>query len=317
MTDVMDVMDVMDIAFPNLHIYLSNVPKSISVFGFKIAFYGIIIAIGVILGFLLASKEGKRLGQPDDLWWDFSIWAIVFSVLGARIYYVVFSWDVYKNNPREIINIRNGGLAIYGAVIGGFLTLYIFSKIKKQSFFQMADVGVFGLLVGQIIGRWGNFMNREVFGGYSNGLFAMRLPIEAVRASDISPQIASNIVQGTNYIQVHPTFLYEGALNLVLLLIMWVYRKHKKFDGEMILWYLGGYGIIRYFIEGIRTDRLKIGHTNIAVSQLLGGVLFVLSVLFALVMHLGLSGKIRIPEFLVPKEWKAEEKPKEATKTEK
>lgn len=312
-----DVMDVMDIAFPNLHIYLSNVPKSISVFGFKIAFYGIIIAIGVILGFLLASKEGKRLGQSDDLWWDFSIWAIVFSVLGARIYYVIFSWDAYKNNLREIINIRNGGLAIYGAVIGGFLTLFVFSRIKKQSFFQMADVGVFGLLVGQIIGRWGNFMNREVFGGYSNGLFAMRLPIEAVRPSDISPQIASHIIQGTNYIQVHPTFLYEGALNLVLLLIMWAYRKHKKFDGEMILWYLGGYGIIRFFIEGIRTDRLKIGHTNIAVSQLLGGLLFVLSVLMALVMHLGLRGKIRIPEFLVPKEWKEEERPKEASKTEK
>lgn len=312
-----DVMDVMDIAFPNLHIYLSNVPKSISVFGFTIAFYGIIIAIGVILGFLLASKEGKRLGQSDDLWWDFSIWAIVFSVLGARIYYVIFSWDAYKNNLREIINIRNGGLAIYGAVIGGFLTLLVFSRIKKQSFFQMADVGVFGLLVGQIIGRWGNFMNREVFGGYSNGLFAMRLPIEAVRPSDISPQIASHIIQGTNYIQVHPTFLYEGALNLVLLLIMWAYRKHKKFDGEMILWYLGGYGIIRFFIEGIRTDRLKIGHTNIAVSQLLGGLLFVLSVLMALVMHLGLRGKIRIPEFLVPKEWKAEERPKEASKTEK
>lgn len=312
-----DVMDVMDIAFPNLHIYLSNVPKSISVFGFKIAFYGIIIAIGVILGFLLASKEGKRLGQSDDLWWDFSIWAIVFSVLGARIYYVIFSWDAYKNNLREIINIRNGGLAIYGAVIGGFLTLFVFSRIKKQSFFQMADVGVFGLLVGQIIGRWGNFMNREVFGGYSNGLFAMRLPIEAVRPSDISPQIASHIIQGTNYIQVHPTFLYEGALNLVLLLIMWAYRKHKKFDGEMILWYLGGYGIIRFFIEGIRTDRLKIGHTNIAVSQLLGGLLFVLSVLMALVMHLGLRGKIRIPEFLVPKEWKEEERLKEASKTEK
>lgn len=312
-----DVMDVMDIAFPNLHIYLSNVPKSISVFGFKIAFYGIIIAIGVILGFLLASKEGKRLGQSDDLWWDFSIWAIVFSVLGARIYYVIFSWDAYKNNLREIINIRNGGLAIYGAVIGGFLTLFVFSRIKKQSFFQMADVGVFGLLVGQIIGRWGNFMNREVFGGYSNGLFAMRLPIEAVRPSDISPQIASHIIQGTNYIQVHPTFLYEGALNLVLLLIMWAYRKHKKFNGEMVLWYLGGYGIIRFFIEGIRTDRLKIGHTNIAVSQLLGGLLFVLSVLMALVMHLGLRGKKRIPEFLVPKEWKAEERPKEASKTEK
>ena len=257
-------MGNMDIAFPNLHIYLSNVPKSISIFGFEIAFYGIIIAIGVFLGFLLASKEGKRMGQPDDLWWDFSIYAIIFSVLGARIYYVVFSWDVYKDNLLEIFHIRNGGLAIYGAVIGGFLTLFVFSKIKKQSFFQMADAGVFGLLVGQIIGRWGNFMNREVFGGYSDGLFAMRLPIEAVRAADISPDIASNIVQGTNYIQVHPTFLYEGALNLILLLIMWAYRKHKKFEGEMILWYLGGYGIIRFFVEGIRTDRLKIGHTNIA-----------------------------------------------------
>ena len=309
-----DVMGNMDIAFPNLHIYLSNVPKSISVFGFEIAFYGIIIAIGVFLGFLLASKEGKRLGQPDDLWWDFSVWAIVFSVIGARIYYVIFSWDVYKNNLLEIFHIRNGGLAIYGAVIGGFLTLFIFSKIKKQSFLQMADVGVFGLLVGQIIGRWGNFMNREVFGGYSDGLFAMRLPIEAVRTADISPQIASNIVQGTNYIQVHPTFLYEGALNLVLLLIMWMYRKHKKFDGEMILWYLGGYGIIRFFVEGIRTDRLKIGHTNIAVSQLLGGVLFVLSVLLALIMHLGLRGKIRLPEFLVLKGWKVEEKASETEK---
>ncbi len=312
-----DVMGNMDIAFPNLHIYLSNVPKSISIFGFEIAFYGIIIAIGVFLGFLLASKEGKRMGQPDDLWWDFSIWAIIFSVLGARIYYVIFSWDVYKNNLLEIFHLRNGGLAIYGAVIGGFLTLYVFSRMKKQSFFQMADAGVFGLLVGQIIGRWGNFMNREVFGGYSDGLFAMRLPIEAVRAADISPQIASNIVQGTNYIQVHPTFLYEGALNLGLLLIMWAYRKHKKFDGEMILWYLGGYGIIRFFVEGIRTDRLKIGHTNIAVSQLLGGVLFVLSVSFAVVIDLGLRGRIKLPSFLESVGRKVEEESKEASMTEK
>lgn len=181
----------------------------------------------------------------------------------------------------------------------------------------MADAGVFGLLVGQIIGRWGNFMNREVFGGYSDGLFAMRLPIEAVRAADISPQIASNIVQGTNYIQVHPTFLYEGALNLGLLLIMWAYRKHKKFDGEMILWYLGGYGIIRFFVEGIRTDRLKIGHTNIAVSQLLGGVLFVLSVSFAVVIHLGLRGRIKLPSFLESVGRKVEEESKEASMTEK
>lgn len=289
-----DIMGSMDIAFPNLNIYLSNVPKTISIFGFEIAFYGMIIAAGVFLGFLLAAKEGKRLGQPDDLWWDFILYAIVFSVLGARIYYVIFSWDMYKDNLWEIFNIRNGGLAIYGAVIGGFLTLLVFSKIKKQSFLGMADAGVFGLLAGQIIGRWGNFMNREVFGGYSDGLFAMRLPIEAVRPSDISPALAAHIVEGTNYIQVHPTFLYEGVLNLILLLLMWAYRKHKKFDGEMVLWYLGGYGIIRFVVEGIRTDQLKIGHTNIAVSQVLGMILFVLSLMIAVVLHVRMFKKAKM-----------------------
>lgn len=287
-------MGKMDIAFPHLHIYLSNVPKSISVFGFQIAFYGIIIALGVFLGFMLASKEGKRLGQPDDLWWDFSIFAIIFSVIGARAYFVIFSWDLYKDNPLQIFNIRNGGLAIYGGAIAGFLTLFVFSKIKKQSFFSMADAGVFGLLLGQIIGRWGNFMNRECFGGYTDNLLAMRLPIEMVRSSDISPDIASHIVEGTNYIQVHPTFLYESCLNLILLLIMWAYRKHKKFDGEMVLWYLGGYGIIRFFVEGLRTDQLQIGQTGIAVSQMLGGILFVASLLAAIVLHVRLYRKQKL-----------------------
>ncbi|MGN0132718.1 MAG: prolipoprotein diacylglyceryl transferase [Lachnospiraceae bacterium] len=289
-----DIMGKMDIAFPNLHIYLSNVPKSISVFGFEIAFYGMIIALGVFLGFMLASKEGKRLGQPDDLWWDFIVWAIVFSVIGARLYYVIFSWDMYKDNPMQIFNIRNGGLAIYGAVIGGILTLYVFSRIKKQSFLSMADAGVFGLLLGQIIGRWGNFMNRECFGGYTDGLFAMRLPIEMVRSSDISPNIAAHIVEGTNYIQVHPTFLYESGLNLILLLVMWAYRKHKKFDGEMILWYLGGYGIIRFFVEGLRTDQLQIGQTGIAVSQMLGGGLFAASLIILIVMHIRLHKREKL-----------------------
>lgn len=289
-----DIMGKMDIAFPHLHIYLSNVPKNISVFGFQIAFYGIIIALGVFLGFMLASKEGKRLGQPDDLWWDFSIFAIIFSVIGARAYFVIFSWDLYKDNPLQIFNIRNGGLAIYGGAIAGFLTLFVFSKIKKQSFFSMADAGVFGLLLGQIIGRWGNFMNRECFGGYTDNLLAMRLPIEMVRSSDISPDIASHIVEGTNYIQVHPTFLYESCLNLILLLIMWAYRKHKKFDGEMVLWYLGGYGIIRFFVEGLRTDQLQIGQTGIAVSQMLGGILFVASLLAAIVLHVRLYRKQKL-----------------------
>ncbi len=159
-----NVMGKMDIAFPNLGIYLSDVPRFISIFGFDIAFYGIIIAMGVFLGFTLASKEGKRLGQPDDIWWDFSVIAIICSVLGARLYYVIFAWDMYKDDFWQIFNIRNGGLAIYGGAIAGFLSLYVFSKVKKQSFFNMADAGVFGLLLGQIIGRWGNFMNQEAYG---------------------------------------------------------------------------------------------------------------------------------------------------------
>lgn len=286
-------MGLMDIAFPNLGIYLKDVPKTISVFGFQIAFYGMIIAIGVLLGFTMASREGDRLGHPKDFWWDFSIPAIVFSVIGARIYYVAFSWDMYKGNLKEIFNIRHGGLAIYGAVIAGFLTSYIFCRIKKVSYLSAVDAAVFGLLVGQIIGRWGNFMNREAFGGYTNGLFAMRLPIEAVRQSDISADIAAHIVEGTNYIQVHPTFLYESFLNLCLFIIMLLYRKHKRFDGEMALLYLGGYGIIRFFVEGLRTDQLQIGTTGIAVSQMLGLGLFAVSVIVAVIMHIRVSKKAK------------------------
>ena len=284
-------MQSTDIAFPNLGIYLTNVPKTISVFGFPIAFYGMIIAVGVILGFTFASKEGDRLGHPKDFWWDFSIPAIIFSVIGARAYYVIFSWDMYRGNIKEIFNTRHGGMAIYGAVIAGFLTMFVFCKMKKVAFLDATDAAVFGLLTGQIIGRWGNFMNREAFGGYSDGLFAMRLPIEAVRQSDISADIAAHIVEGTNYIQVHPTFLYESVLNLGLLIVMFLYRKHKRFNGEMTLWYLGGYGLIRFFVEGLRTDQLQIGNTGIAVSQTLGLFLLVSSVIAAIIMHLSVSKK--------------------------
>ena len=270
-------MEKWDIAFPNLGIYLENVPKNFEVFGLTIAFYGLIIAVGMLLGFTLTNHESNRLGYPKDIWWDFAVPAILFSILGARLYYVIFSWEYYGKHLDQLFNIRGGGLAIYGGVIGGFLTLVVFCKIRKVNLWKMADVAVLGLLVGQIIGRWGNFMNREAFGGYTDGLFAMQLPIEAVRKSDISADIAAHIADGANYIQVHPTFLYESSLNLILLLVLWFYRKHKKFDGDMMLIYLGGYGIIRFFVEGLRTDQLQIGSTGIAVSQMLGLFLFVLA----------------------------------------
>lgn len=264
-----DIMDKMDIAFPNIGLYLENVPKAFNIFGFQIALYGVVIGLGVLSGVLMADYMAKKENVDSDIIWDFAIYAVIFSIIGARIYYVVFFWDLYKDNFLGIFNLRNGGLAIYGAVIAAFITLYVFCRIKKQSFLQLVDICVPGLVLGQAIGRWGNFTNREVFGEYTDNLLAMRLPIEMVREMDISANVAAHIADGTNYIQVHPTFLYESLWNLALLCLMILYRKHKKFKGEMWLVYLGGYGLGRFWIEGIRTDQLYIMGTTVPVSQLI------------------------------------------------
>lgn len=272
------MMNVGDIAFPHLNMYLENVPKSFSVFGFEVAFYGLIIGIGVMAGVLMAVHEAKVSGQNPDIYWDFAIYAILFSIMGARIYYVAFSWDQYKNDLLSILNLRGGGLAIYGAVIGAFITAGIYCHIKRVSFLQLCDTGVPGLVLGQIIGRWGNFMNREAFGEYTDNLFAMRLPIAAVRPWDISQTISEHIIEGTNYIQVHPTFLYESAWNLMVLTLLIFYRRHRKYHGETTLLYLGGYGLGRCMIEGLRTDQLLLPGTELAVSQLLAGALVIFAV---------------------------------------
>ena len=280
-----DIMGANDIAFPNLGLYLKNVPQGFTIFGFYISLYGVIIAIGVIAGISIVAHIAKKTGQDPDDYWDFAIYGVLFGLVGARIYYVVFEWDSYKDNLLEIFHVRNGGMAIYGGVIAAFLTLFIWCRIKKKDPRQIGDTAMAGLLLGQIIGRWGNFTNREVFGEYSDGLLAMRIPLEAVRdRTDITENIASHITGDINYIQVHPTFFYESALNLLLLIVILLYYRHKRFQGEICLLYLGGYGIIRFFVEGIRTDRLKIAGTNIAVSQMLGIILF----LSAVVADLGI-----------------------------
>lgn len=274
---MVEMMQATDIAFPNLGIYLKNVPKNFNLFGVSIAFYGLIIGIGVVAGILMAAKEAKRTGQNPDDYWDLATYAIIFSIIGARLYYVIFSWEHYKNDLLSIFRLRQGGLAIYGAVIAAFITVFVYTKVKKKRFAQMTDTAVLGLVVGQIIGRWGNFMNREAFGDYSNGLLAMALPREAVRQHEISQTIAENIIEGTNYIMVHPTFLYESLWNTCLLIALLLYRKHKKFEGEITLMYLGGYGIGRFFIEGLRTDQLLLPVVDIPVSQLLGILAFIVS----------------------------------------
>lgn len=282
-------MDLMDIDFPNLGIYLHNVPKSFSIFGFEIALYGVIIGIGVLLGILAAAKVAKSTGQDPDLYWDFSLYAVIFSIIGARIYYVIFAWDQYKDNLLSVFNIRQGGLAIYGGVIAAFTTLFIYARIKKQNAFRMADTGVVGLILGQAVGRWGNFTNREVFGEYTDNLLAMRLPVEAVRSSDISESIAAHVTEGVNYIQVHPTFLYESLWNLMILILLVVYWKHKKFEGEIALLYLGGYGLGRAWIEGIRTDQLFLPGTQVPVSQVLAIILFAGAVIWDLIVRIRLK----------------------------
>lgn len=289
-----ETMGQWDIAFPNLGIYLENIPKSFNLFGIEIALYGVIIGIAIIAGILMAAREAKITGQDTDMYWDFAIYAVIFSIIGARAYYVIFSWDLYKNDLLNIFNTRNGGLAIYGGVIAAFITLFVYSKVKKKNPFQIGDTAILGLILGQIIGRWGNFTNREAFGQYSDGLFAMRLPITAVRSHEITVEMADHVVDGINYIQVHPTFLYESLGNLIILILMLLYRKKKKFQGEMCLIYLGGYGILRFFVEGLRTDQLHIPHTNLAVSQLLGLALFVFSLVVEIIIRVNL--KKRKPE---------------------
>lgn len=286
-----ETMEKWDIAFPNLGIYLKSIPKSFNLFGIEIAFYGVIIGIAIVAGILLAVREAKKTGQDPDMYWDFALYAVIFSIIGARAYYVFFSWDLYKDDLLSIFNTRNGGLAIYGGVIAAFITLFVYSKVKKKNAFQIGDTAIFGLILGQIIGRWGNFTNREAFGQYSDGLFAMRLPIAAVRSNEITAEMADHVVDGINYIQVHPTFLYESMGNLLILILMLLYRKKKKFQGEMCLFYLGGYGILRFFVESLRTDQLHIPNTNLAVSQLLGIALFVFAIVVEIIVRTNLRKK--------------------------
>lgn len=269
------------IEFPNIGIHLGQVGDHITLFGFDIAFYGIIIGLGILAGIFIAAAEAKRTGQNPEDYFDLSIYAVIFSIIGARLYYVAFSWDMYKDDLKSIFNIREGGLAIYGGVIAAVITVIIFAKIKKLSAPVIFDTACLGLIAGQMIGRWGNFFNREAFGEYTDSLLAMRLPLDAVRSSDVTELMREHMetIKGVSYIQVHPTYLYESLWCLMVLVLLLLYRKHKKFNGEIFLLYLFGYGMGRVWIEGLRTDQLWFPGTQIPVSQVLAGALVLLSLL--------------------------------------
>ena len=281
-----------DIIFKHLGIEFHNLASGFEILGYPIAFYGVVIGFGMFFGFLIASWMAKKTGQNPDFYLDFAFIAIFASVIGARIYYVIFAWDEFKEEPLSVFNLRTGGLAIYGGIIVAIITAVIYARVKKYSFWLLADTACLGLIAGQMIGRWGNFFNREAFGKYTDGLFAMQIDRRVVsyvfrdsvsieRLQEIYEgkpgalarilEIRENVVtvNGLEYIQVHPTFLYESLWNLCLLIILILYTKHKKFDGEIMLLYLFGYGIGRVWMEGLRTDQLFLWGTPFAVSQLL------------------------------------------------
>ncbi len=243
--------------------------------------YGITMALSMLAGLCLAMRVAKKTGQNPDEYLNFALIGIVAALLGARIYYVAFTWDYYSRHPLEILNFRGGGLALYGSVIAGVLTIVIYARARRLSLPLMLDTASTGMVLGQIIGRWGNFFNREAFGQYSDGLFAMRLPVDAVRADEITELMKQHAytVNRVTYIQVHPTFLYESLWNVGVLtvLLLVTFSGKKRFHGEIFLLYLLLYSAGRAWIEGLRTDQLRFAHTAIAVSQLLACILVIVS----------------------------------------
>lgn len=264
-------MNGADLSFVNLGITIDHMRNSVSIFGFRIAFYGIIIGLGMLAGIAVALSDAKRRGQDPDMYLDFALYAIIISIIGARAYYVIFDWDNYKDNLLQIFNLRAGGLAIYGGVIAVVIVAIILCRSRHIKLGAMMDLVVMGLLIGQAIGRWGNFLNREAFGAETTMPWRMQLTTTA-----------------GELVEVHPTFLYESLWNLIgLLLIVFVVSKARRFDGENTCFYFLWYGVGRFWIEGLRTDSLYLFNWTIAgqpirVSQVLSLVLMIaaLAVLF-------------------------------------
>ena len=243
------------ISFPALGLDFQINRVAANIFGKDIYWYGIIICIGFVLAALYVNARVKEFGVTSDNLMDCLIICVPVGIICARIYYVVFEWDYYSQHPNEIIAVWNGGIAIYGAVIGVVIALYIYSRVKKLSFASLCDLAAFGLLIGQCIGRWGNFINGEAYGGPTDLPWGMSIDGAAA---------------------VHPTFLYESVWNLVGFIALHFYLKKRKFPGEMALLYVAWYGLGRAWIEGLRTDSLYIG--TLRVSQVLAAVSCIVAV---------------------------------------
>ena len=253
-----------EISFPMFGDVHFNPPASFTLFGHSFYFYGLIIALGFLLGILYCARRSEKfVGIPQDDLYDFVIWLLPTAIIGARIYYVIFQWDEYRDNPLSIFAVWEGGLAIYGGILAGLVLVILWCRRRKIPFGALGDLSVFGLLIGQTLGRWGNFFNREAFGAETDVFCRMGLTLP-----------------GQETVYVHPTFLYESLWNLTgfLILHFWFLHHKRRFDGHTMLLYIAWYGIGRALIEGLRTDSLYLGGTGIRVSQLLAGASALLAI---------------------------------------
>lgn len=262
-----------EVIFPNLGIEIAKLPSGFYIGKLYIAFYGVVIAIGMILAAIVCIQRAKKTNQYTENYVDIAIISIIAGVIGARIYYVVFALDEFHSFV-DVINTRNGGLAIYGGVIGGIIAVFFVCRYKKIGFLRALDTCVPGIILAQAIGRWGNFFNKEAYGTFTDSFFKMQIRLDAANGGS-QQDVLSHIVQvnGTDYIQVHPTFLYESLWCILVFILLLVFSKYQQYNGEVTLWYLGGYALERAFVEGLRTDQLRVG--EIAVSQLLSVALVV------------------------------------------
>lgn len=241
-------------------------PIAFELGSFQVHWYGIIIGIGIALGFYLASKEGDRLGLPQETFSDLLIWAIPIALISARAYYVLFEWDYYSQNPGAIIQIWNGGIAIHGALIGSVITAIVFSRKKNISFWKLADIAAPSIILGQAIGRWGNFINQEAHGEEVTRSF-----LEGLYLPDFI--VNQMYIEGTYY---HPTFFYESVWNMIGFALLLLLRKVNPKRGELFLSYVIWYSIGRFFIEGMRTDSLMVADL-LRIAQVLSLTLIVVA----------------------------------------
>lgn len=253
-------MKLYPISFPNFNISFLINPVAVSIFGLNIHWYGVLIVSAILIGLFLAKRDDGLHGIKFDVVIDFSLIGILIGIICARIYFVIFNLEYYKNNLNEIFSLWNGGLAIYGGIIGGVISAAIFCKKRKIKFLRFCDYLVPFLALGQSIGRWGNFVNQEAYGYMTESFFKMRIYSIELR----------------KFINVHPTFLYESVLDFSIFVLLMLMRKKTKFSGQLLYIYLIIYGMGRAVIEGVRTDSLMV--MNFRISKVLSVLLVILGI---------------------------------------